>query len=79
MSFYKTLLEQQGVQRSVAEIAAHILHEMVLGGVNDYAFQRNAEAASRVLKQAVSAFIETLVTPAGPRPVAPTKVLKLRG
>ena len=77
VSFYRIILEQQGVERKDSEIPANILHELILGTVNNYAGKRNVNTAKAMLKQAVASFINTLIKPTGQKPVAPTEVLKL--
>mgnify|MGYP000220407977 CR=1 FL=1 len=78
VSFYRIMLEQQGVDKKDSEIPASILHELILGTVNNYASRKNVGAAKAMLKQAVRGFLGTLVKPTGQKPVAPTQVLKLK-
>lgn len=76
VAFYKALLVQQGIEDEVAAIAASILHELILGTVNDFSAKRNHAAAKAVLKLAISGFLNTLAT-MDRTVVAPTDVLKL--
>jgi hypothetical protein len=78
VSFFKILLDQQGVEKQKLDIAANMLFEMILSTVSDYAVKKNAETAKIVLKQAVNGFVHSLVKSELQKPIAPTKVLKLK-
>lgn len=77
VAFYKALLEQQGVGSDEAAIAGSILHELILGTVNDFSTCQNHQTAKAVLKLAITGFLNTLATTMDQKVIAPTDVLKL--
>lgn len=77
VSFWKALLEQQGVIPAKAEISANIIYELLLGVTNDYASRKDADEAKAILKQLMNGFVGSLAMPAGQKPVPPVGSLRL--
>lgn len=77
VSFWTSLLEQQGVEPLKARISANIIFELVLGVVNDYASREDADEAKAILKQMMNGFVGTLAKSTEQKPVAPIETLRL--
>jgi len=73
---YRDLIEQQGVARPAARVAAYALNAMVDGTIPEFAVRANTTLARDTLKRLVSGAIHSLAPVQGPRPHTPAAILR---